>query len=74
MYTGLLWIDPEPRSELPERVDRAACFYQHKFGMRPTICFVHPSVLSRFPTNMHGIELRPNRAFHPEHIWLGIKK
>jgi hypothetical protein len=46
MNLGMLWFDNDPKATLEVKVERAAAYYQHKYGKSPTLCFVHPSMLS----------------------------
>jgi hypothetical protein len=76
MKTGLLWFDDDPRRQLEEKVQRAAMHYERKYGLSPTLCFVHPSTLNG---NGGGavkkageVEIRPGRSVLPDHFWLGV--
>lgn len=55
---------------------RAAAHYEQKFGQRPNVCFVHPSLLEQSEVGdrlrADGVEVRPGRAILPHHFWLGI--
>lgn len=46
MNVGMLWFDNDLKAELAAKVERAASYYLKKYGVAPTICFVHPSMLS----------------------------
>lgn len=45
MNIGLLWFDNDPQTALKTKVDRAADYYQRKYGRSPDLCVVHPSML-----------------------------
>jgi len=45
MNMGMLWFDNDIKAELPAKVERAASYYRKKYGITPTLCFVHPSML-----------------------------
>jgi hypothetical protein len=45
MNIGMLWFDNDPKSSLDLKIERAARYYQVKYGKSPTLCFVHPSML-----------------------------
>ena len=47
MSEGLLWYDDDPKCDLADKVIRAAQRYEHKFGMAPNVCYVHPSVMDQ---------------------------
>jgi hypothetical protein len=40
-----LWFDSDPKRDLAEKVARAADRYRFKFGRRPNLCYVNPSML-----------------------------
>jgi hypothetical protein len=82
MNIGMLWFDNDPKSSLDIKVERAAVYYRNKYGHNPTLCFVHPSMISqadgkaaaeearRFTTT--GVELRSHRSVQPNHFWIGM--
>jgi hypothetical protein len=73
MKTGMLWFDNDPKADLPTKISRAAAYYQHKYGRHPDLCFVHPNMLGGISLRAHeDIEVRPNRAVLPNHLWIGI--
>jgi hypothetical protein len=72
MKTGMLWFDNDPATDLQVKINRAAAYYQKKYGQKPDLCFVHPSMLAKDPPTPDGIELRSNRQILPHHLWLGI--
>lgn len=47
MKIGMLWFDDDPQATLAVKVEQAATYYQRKYGKKPTVCFVHPSMLPR---------------------------
>jgi len=78
MNVGMLWFDNDPKAELAVKIQRAASYYQNKYGRSPNLCFVHPSMI---PTTTPkpsgevksaGIEVRPTRSVLPNHIWIGV--
>lgn len=74
MNSGLLWFDDNPYRGIGEKVRRATARYQQKYGQKPSICFVHPSLLSENgrarPIWVGEVEVRPSRAVPPDHIWV----
>ncbi len=80
MNIGMLWFDNDPKTELTSKVERAASYYQNKYGRQPTLCFVHPSMIGSFiddngePASVKtaGIEVRPTRTVLPNHFWIGV--
>ena len=45
MKIGMLWYDNDIKAGLAVKVERAANYYHKKYGIMPTLCFVHPSML-----------------------------
>ena len=45
MNVGMLWFDNDPKVDLEAKIERAADYYRSKYGKKPTLCFVHPSML-----------------------------
>ncbi|MBC8331641.1 MAG: hypothetical protein H8E28_06645 [Anaerolineae bacterium] len=74
MDIGMLWFDNDKNSELNTKVERAAAYYQRKYGQSPNICFVHPSMIpvSEKQRKAAVIELRTSQSLLPNHFWLGI--
>ena len=75
MNTGLLWFDNDPHTALLDKVERAADFYQRKYGRVPDMCLVHPSMLGTHTSQVLGkpqkVEVRAHRAIRPGHFWIG---
>jgi len=80
MHVGMLWFDNDTKSGLDNRVERAAQYYQRKYGQTPNMCFVHPSMLaSSAPDigavlNAHGVQVKPLSTVLPNHFWIGINR
>ncbi|MFM8321964.1 MAG: hypothetical protein ACKOC5_13705 [Chloroflexota bacterium] len=85
MNIGMLWFDNDPRAALDAKVQRAADYYRTKYGRKPTLCFVHPSMLPTPPESAApvepaeaaglvaaGVEVRSNRSVMPNHFWIGV--
>jgi len=85
MKIGMLWFDNDPKCELPGKIERAATYYQKKYGRRPDLCFVHPCMINTnaSPVGDNGekpepvliagnVEVRANRSVLPNHLWIGI--
>jgi len=51
MNVGMLWFDNDPSVLMTAKVARAAKYYENKYGLQPTLCFVHPSMI---PLNGNG--------------------
>lgn len=75
MKTGMLWFDNDPKTDLGTKVKQAALYYQKKYGKKPDLCFVHPSMLKGTPTyQQNGIEIKTNRSVLPHHLWIGLRE
>lgn len=74
MDIGMLWFDNDRNSDLNVKVERAAAYYQKKYGQSPNICFVHPSMVpaSEKQPKADAIELRTSQSLLPNHFWLGV--
>jgi len=72
MSTGLLWMDNDPTSDLLEQIARAARYYQLKYGCKPNLCFVHPSLLKKALPDLKEVEVRINKRLLPYQLWVGI--
>lgn len=76
MEVGLLWFDNDSGRGIEEKVQRAAAHYAAKYGHRPNLCFVHPTMLQGNGNGgvlrTDGIEVRAGRAILPDHFWIGV--
>lgn len=70
MKPGLLWFDDDPSADLSLKIDRAIKFTQLKYGCKPRVCFVHPSMIKKNIKSSQGIEINASRLVLPNHIWL----
>lgn len=80
MDVGMLWFDNDSKSDLPTKVNRAASYYHGKYGKKPNLCFVHPSMaaidqdssLDQHSIKAGKIEVRLTKSVNPHHFWIGI--
>jgi hypothetical protein len=79
MNIGMLWFDNDTKTELSTKIERAATYYREKYGNKPNVCFIHPSMLkseaadTANKTVIRGeIELRTSKSVLPNHFWIGI--
>ncbi len=80
MHTGMLWFDNSPAA-LETKIQKAVEYYQKKFGRRPDLCLVHPSMLkdtgveSKKPvlSLTEQITVRAYRPVLPGHLWIGVE-
>jgi len=68
MNVGMLWFDNDPRTGLEGKVARAADYYRTKYGRKPTLCFVPPSMLARSQAGPAAVKdaagAQPDEASH----------
>jgi hypothetical protein len=74
MQEGLLWFDADPKRDLADKVTRAADRYHFKFGRRPNLCYVHPSMLDLGSVELNGVRLIPADNVLKHHFWIGIEE
>ena len=72
MNIGMLWLDADSRRPFEEKVQRAADYYQEKYGRLPNMCMVNTK--TSIPTAHVGrIEIKTAQNILPHHFWLGVK-
>lgn len=71
MVTGMLWFDNDPKLDLSSKIIKAADFYRKKYGIKPDVCFVHPSMIKNGAPSRNGIQIHTNTRVLPNHFWLG---
>lgn len=71
MRVGMLWFDDSKERDLVAKIDRAARHYEAKYGIRPTMCYVHPSVLMGKTVTVPGITIKGTNMVLPHHLWMG---
>jgi hypothetical protein len=74
MDIGMLWYDDDTKRKLDEKVARAAQYYQTKYGVAPTICYLHPSMLEDKTGAAGGVQLRSARTVLVNHFWIGVNE
>lgn len=80
MNIGMLWFDNDTKIDLNTKVSRAARYYRDKYGRKPNLCYVHPSMVAQnLAGNDEGtalrsgdIEIRLTRSVLPNHLWIGV--
>jgi hypothetical protein len=85
MDIGMLWFDNDRQADLNIKVNRAVIYYLQKYGKKPNLCFVNPSMISTngngnnlIPSDDKvitddGVEIRESSTLLPNHFWLGIE-
>ena len=86
MDIGMLWFDNDKKSSIPNKVEKAARYYQKKYGKKPDICYVHPKMVKGENGKKNGSKKNPgsdqlkigrimvlkNDKVLPDHFWIGI--
>lgn len=76
MRTGILWFD-DSQSSLNVKVQKAVDYYQKKYGQKPTLVLVHPSMFGGGALNgkfsIDGLDIRAYHPVLPGHIWIGVE-
>jgi hypothetical protein len=57
MNVGMLWFDNDPKANLDAKIARAATYYRDKYGLTPTLCFVHPCMLGNGKLKDRSLEI-----------------
>ncbi len=81
MHVGMLWYDNNPHMALKGKIEKAVAFYRQKYGQKPNLCLVHPSMIDQsytghgrdHPEEIGGMTVRPYRPVLPGHLWIGIE-
>jgi hypothetical protein len=72
MNIGMLWLDEDPSTSLMSRVERAASYYQAKYGRQPNTCVLHPRTLGEVdPKTIPTVRVETSVRVLPEHFWMG---
>lgn len=75
MHTGLLWFDNDPRTTLSVKIQKAMEYYIRRFGRKPNLCLVHPSMLdvNQLQLELGKLVVRTYRSVSPGHFWIGTE-
>ncbi len=74
MNNGMLWFDNDLQSDLSKRIQNAAAYFSMKYGIKPDVCFVHPSMLVKEKIGIIGMQVLKNHLVRPNYFWLGVRK
>jgi hypothetical protein len=84
MKIGMLWFDNDKKTDLITKIEHAADYYQNKYGLRPNLCYVHPSMAPNAPEvkangrdpeaafRAGNVVVRTSKSVLPNHIWIGV--
>ena len=87
MDIGMLWFDNDNKSSIPNKVEKAARYYQKKYGKVPDVCYVHPKMVkgvngkkngrkkspANHPLKIGKILVLKDDKVLPDHFWIGIQ-
>ncbi|HJS17308.1 MAG TPA: hypothetical protein VJ785_01070 [Anaerolineales bacterium] len=84
MNIGMLWFDNSSNT-LAQKIQKAADYFNKKYGRRPDTCLIHPSLFGSehgrpgadervASITMDGIVIRPYRSVLPGHLWIGLEE
>lgn len=87
MDIGMLWFDNDKKTSIPAKVERAARYYQKKYGKNPDLCYVHPKMVKgesdmkdishqnarKTPLMIGKVTVLKNEKVLPDHFWIGIR-
>ena len=85
MEIGMLWFDNDKKASIPSKVEKAARYYQQKYGVNPDLCYVHPKTVKgenggnkrsrktaeAEPMKIGKILVLKNEKVLPDHFWIG---
>jgi hypothetical protein len=74
MDIGMWWFDNNPKSDLSTKIERAAKYYQEKYGQWPDLCYVHPEMLTEKMSPLDGLEIRSSKTMLNNHFWMGVSE
>lgn len=76
MHTGMMWLDTS-QTTIENKVQKAVEYYEKKYGRKPDLVLVHPSMLENRPgvrsMTIGDVTIRPYRPVLPGHIWIGME-
>lgn len=72
IQSGLMWYDNSVRSTFAQKLTEAAEAYQHKFGKRANVCYVHPSDLPERAVAPEELLVEAELTILPHHFFLGV--
>ena len=72
MDIGMLWFQDDPKMPLDDKIKQAADYYEQKYKVRPTECYVHPSMYEGGSRMSGGVKLHKSGTVIKNHFWLGV--
>lgn len=72
MNAGLLWLDDDKRRPFAQKVQRAADYYEEKYGRLPEMCLVNAHMIES-EQQVGKIKVQPTKTVLRNHFWLGMR-
>ena len=72
MQAGMMWFDNDQQRSLAMKVKTAAEYYQKKYGRKPNLCMVNPSMIPEKMPEDIKVSIRPYQPIVTGHLWIGI--
>jgi hypothetical protein len=70
----MLWFPTDKTLTLAQKIQQALDYYHKKYGRKPDLCLVHPSMMEADQkVEISGLTVRPYRPVLAGHIWIGIE-
>lgn len=68
----MLWLD-DSKAPIAEKVERARCYYEEKYGKKATRCRVNPRTVAgeECPAYVGAVRLLLDVRILPQHLWIG---
>lgn len=71
--TGMLWFDNDPKSTLLDKLDRAADYYEKKYGRRPDFCEINlQKTNEEMPSKHNEIVILSSKEIPKNYFFLGV--
>jgi hypothetical protein len=74
MFTGMMWYDNDPKTNVLDKVNRAVEYYQTKYGRVPDVCLVNPTMIEKTRLQAGKILVRAVKTVRPNYFWIGVEE
>lgn len=68
---GMFWFNNDPKLTLEQKIERAAAYYEYKYGRKPDMVGVHKSIQE---TEINGIAILPKTGILKNHFVVSCEK
>ena len=66
----MLWFDNDKDTDLPAKIERAATYYQNKYGQIADLCLVPTGAIAK-DTTFGGIKVKPDTSVFENNFLIG---